>query len=414
MKLWKKTLIAVLVIFALLFSVVYILVEVKGKELLVERLESALNKKVNIGYLGLKMPLALEIKELEIEGLVNIDYIDISPHLFGLLSGKIILNKIMVYRPEVNWTVGLPADMKINGESKDVKIDQALAQTREILGSPRAEFKRFPRIIIKYLRIEDGTLNLIDQAISQTGVKITLKEILVDVNNSYLFPESAVTNFQLTAKIPWQEDPSEGIVYTSGWVNLYRKEMQARLEIEGIDGISLYPYYSKWVDLENSRIERARLNFFSDIQGMDNEVIAQCRLELTDIKFKPRSPDQPEHKAEKIATAILGLFRAINQGRIVLNFTIKTKMDKPEFSIDNISQAVEETISRAISSNKIKIEDVAILPAKFFKGMTKGTTEATKAIINGALSVGKSILDALKTEEEPTKVDSGQEKLFSE
>jgi hypothetical protein len=382
--------------------------------LLTQKLEDALNKKVKIGYLGLKMPLALEIKDLEIDELVNIDYVYISPHLFGLLSGKIILNKIMVLRPEVNWAVGLPTDITLEKQSEDIEIDEALAQTRAILGSPRSGFKHPPKIIIKYLRIEDGTVNFTDQAVSESGVKITLNEILLDVNNSYLFPKSAVTNFQLTAKIPWQEDSGAGIVYTSGWVNLYRKEMQARLEIEGIDGLSLYPYYSKWVDLENSRIEEAKLNFFSDIQGINNEVVAQCRLELTDIKFRPRPPDQPEHKAEKIATAVLGIFRALNQGRIVLNFTIKTKMDKPEFDFGNISQAVEETISSAISSGKIKIENVAILPAKFFESMTKGTTEATKAIINGALSVGKSLLDALKTEEEPAKVDSEQQKLFAE
>ncbi|MGD9015290.1 MAG: DUF748 domain-containing protein [Candidatus Omnitrophota bacterium] len=413
MKLWKNTLIVILIFLTLLFSAIYIWVKVKGREFMTERLERALNKKVNIGYLGLTMPLALEIREIEIEGLANIDYIYISPHLFGLLSGKIILNKVMVLRPEINWVVGLPTNLTVKKESEDAEIDEVLAQTREILGSPSLGFKQFPRIIIKYLRIEEASVNFTDKAVSETGVKLSLEEILVDVNNLYLFPKSAVTNFQLTAKIPWQEDSGKGIVYASGWVNLYRKEMQARLEIEDIDGISLYPYYSKWVDLENSRIERVRLNFFSDIQGMNNELIAQCRLELTDIKFKPRPPEQPEHKAEKIATAILGLFRALNQGRVVLNFTIKTKMDKPEFSIDNISQAVEETISRAINSEKIKIEDIAILPAKFFKGMTKGTTEATKAIINGALSVGKSLLDVLKTEDEP-RLNSEQDKLFAE
>ena len=210
----------------------------------------------------------------------------------------------------------------------------------------------------------------------------------------------------MTAEIPWQADSANGTVYATGWFDLYKKDMQARIEVEGIDGVYLHPYYSEWVDLENSRIKAAKLNFFSDILGKNNEVTANCRLELADIEFRPRPPEQSEHKAEKITTAILGLFRAMNQGRVVLNFVVKTSMDRPEFNFDSINQAVDKTISEGIQANKIKVEDMALLPAKFLKEITRGATEATKALINGTLSVGKNIMGALSTEEGTEKISN--------
>jgi len=413
MKFFKRILISALVLLVLLFSAAKIWVEIKGKALLAKKLEDALGREVSIGYLGLKMPLALEIEDLEVKGLANLDYLYASTDLFGLLRGKIVLNRVKVLRPKVNWEAGSFSETSVQDKPKDVKADKVMLQAREILSEPDSEVRNYPDIIIKYLSIEDGTVNFTDQAVSQSGFQVTLKEVFVDVDNLCLLPKSEITNFQLRAKIPWQEDAGEGIVYSSGWINLHRKDMQARLEIDGIDGIYLYPYYAKWVDLESSRIEQANLNFISDIQGKSNELVAKCRIELTDIKFRPRPPEEPEHKAEKIATVILGMFRALNQGRVVLSFTVRTNMDNPEFDFGNISRAVEETISTAIKSEKVKIEDVAMLPAKFLEGMARGTTGATKAIINGALAVGKSFLDALRIEEEAEE-EAQQEKLLKD
>jgi hypothetical protein len=413
MKPFKRILISVLVLLVLLFSAAKILFEIKGKVLLAKKLEDTLGREVSIGYLEFKMPLALEIEDLEVKGLANVDYLYASPDLFGLLRGRIVLNRLKVLRPKINWVAGSFSEGSVKENSKDIDADKVMVQAREIFNTSSSEVKDYPDIIIKYLSIEDGTVNFTDQAVSQSGLRITLKELFVDVDNLCLLPKSEVTNFQLRAKIPWEENSGEGIVYASGWINLHKKDMQARLEIDGIDGIYLYPYYTKWVDFENSRIEQANLSFISDIQGQNNELVAKCRIELTDIKFRPRPPEEAEHKAEKIATMVLGMFRALNQGRVVLSFTVRTRMDKPEFDFGNINRAVEETISTAIKSEKVKIEDVAMLPAKFLEGMAKGTTGATKAIINGALAVGKSFLDALKVEEEAEE-EVQQEELLKD
>ena len=417
MKILRKILIAVLVILILLFSAAYLFFIVKGKTVLTQKLEDALKSKISIGNLGIKIPLVLEIKDLSIGKLAKVDWIYVSPNLTALLGGKIVLNEVKFLRPEINWERRSPVPDASEKNLTDLNIEEALAQIKEILNSPKAKSKQKPQITIKYLGIKDGIVNFTDRAVSGAGIQIILKEVLVDVDNLYLFSKSSVpvTDFQLTAKIPWQKGASEGTVYASGEINLYKKDIQARLEVEGINGIALRPYYAEWVDLEKSRIEEARLNFISDIQGQNNEVVAKCRLELTDIKFKPRPAEQAEHKAEKIATMILGIFRALNQGKVVVNFTIRTKLDRPEFKFDRITSAVEKTITEAIESDKIKIKDVALFPGRLIGGVAKGTTDTTKAIIGGTLSAGKSltgtILEVLKTEEEP---EAQQESILGE
>ncbi|MFC1657851.1 DUF748 domain-containing protein [Candidatus Omnitrophota bacterium] len=413
MRILKIILTSLLAILIILLSTAYIFVSLKGRVLLTQQLEKALNKRVNIGYLGLKMPLGAEIRDLRIEGLTDIDYIYVSPHLFGLLSGKIILDRLIISGPKFDWVIESP-------ENKTAKINSQVRDKREILVkakaapvSPAAETHTLPPVIIKYLRIKDGVINLIDRTVPQPGLTISLKDILLDVDNLCLASQSAISNFQLMTKIPWQEGSAEGSIYASGWLNLYKRDMQARIEIENIDGVYLHPYYSQWVDLEGARIDKASLNFTSDIQGRDNEVVAQCRLELADIQFKPRPPEQPEQKAEKITTVILGMFRSLNQGKVVLNFTVRTKMDKPEFGVSDINQAVEDTLNRAMKSDKVSIEDVAALPAKLVGGVARGTTGATKAIVGGAFSVGKSLLDVFTLEQpEDEESQPAQEDLL--
>ena len=155
MKFFKRILISALVLLVLLFSAAKIWVEIKGKALLAKKLEDALGREVSIGYLGLKMPLALEIEDLEVKGLANLDYLYASTDLFGLLRGKIVLNRVKVLRPKVNWEAGSFSETSVQDKPKDVKADKVMLQAREILSEPDSEVRNYPDIIIKYLSIED-------------------------------------------------------------------------------------------------------------------------------------------------------------------------------------------------------------------------------------------------------------------
>lgn len=80
MKNWKKIFIGI-VILVISLSFVYAFLVIKIKFILAHKLESAFGRKVSIGQLKLKPPLNLELINLDVDGLVNIGYVYISPSI---------------------------------------------------------------------------------------------------------------------------------------------------------------------------------------------------------------------------------------------------------------------------------------------------------------------------------------------
>jgi len=246
--------------------------------------------------------------------------------------------------------------------------------------------------------ISGSTVNFTDRSVADKTIKVTVKDVNIEIENLKLpVRGSDITYFELTGRIPWQNKGEEGKIWFQGWINFFKKDMRAELKVEDIDGICLYPYYSNWVDLEKSRIQKANLNFFSEIIGLNNDVTADCHLELTRVEFKPRPEDQPQEKAQRIATAVIDIFKAINEGKIVLDFKFKTKMDSPEFGLKKIIKtAVEDKISQARKSEPFNPEQILKMPAKIIGDTISTATDLTKSVINGTMSVGRELKKAVE------------------
>jgi len=392
MRIWKRILFIFIFVIAFLFACVYAFLAFRGKSIITKAVAGLTQRNVSIGNFVLNPPLNLEVKKLNIEGLAKVDAISITPSIPYLLTGKIALNRISIVKPEIFFEKNPlpPGNLGI----------VSLAPKPAI--APTVKEKRPFRLIVKRLNIKDGRMNFIDRTVSPEGIKIAVQYINFNLTNLYLFPSSAIANFDLKGRIPWREGKEEGKIEAEGWLNFFKKDIQAALKIKDIDAIYLYPYYSQWVDLEKARIESASLNFSSNIQGLNNNVTADCRLELTNIVRKPRPPEEPKEKAEKITDAVLDIFKSLNQGNIVLDFTIKTKMDNPEFGFGNIKAAFEDKLARSRAGGNIKVQDVLMLPAKLIEGTIKSATDISKAVVDGTFAVGneikKSVEDSFKKE----------------
>ena len=368
----------------LIYGAAYIFLIFKGRILIIKQLTDITHRKVSVGYFDIAPPLSIEMKNLDIEGMAKVEAISVSPSILGFITGNFALNNIRIIKPEFTYEKTLPK----TAESPAVSSDNAISAAQP------SKIGRL-HMIIKKINIKDGRLEILDRTIGENGIKITIKDIYFNLDDLYLLPRSVITNFELKAKVPWQEAGEEGKIEAGGWINLFKKDMQATLKIEDIDGIALYPYYSKWVDLEKARIQKAKLNFTSEIQGLNNNVTANCHLELTDIVRRPLGTEESEQKASRIANAVMDIFKALNQGKIVLNFTIKTKMDRPEFGFGNIKMAFEERLTQGAKTKGINIEDILVLPAKLLQGTVKGATDLSRAVIDGTVAVGREIAKAI-------------------
>lgn len=392
MKNWNK-IFKVIAVSVIILTFAYAFLLFGGRFMLAAKLQSLLGRKVSIEKIILRPPLNLEIKGLDIAGLAKIDYIYISPSIPNLLTGKIALNKVRIVRPKITSERSLamaqpatvtPSVPLVQPASAQPKTDQPQEAAAPASASG-------PHVIIKSLKIRSGEIYLIDHTSDAKTVTVALKNLDVNIKNLYSYPVDIVADFQLSGRLPWQSGEPDGKISLEGWLNSYKRDMLANLEIKNIDAIAFYPYYSTWVDLEKARIEKAKLNFTSKIVGTDNNIAAQCHLELTDIVRKVRPPEEPQQKAEMLTDAVLDMFKAMDRGKVVLDFTLHTKMDQPQFSFENIKSAFEGKLMQARASAGLRAQDMLLLPGKMLQNGFKSGAEISKAVVDGVFALGNGL-----------------------
>ena len=386
MKNWKKIFIGIAVV-VISLNCVYAFLIIKAKFILADKLESAFGRKVSIGELKLKPPLNLELIDLDVEGLVNIGYIYISPSIPNLLAGKLALNKVRIVRPKISCERKLP--------SVSALTDNAVIPNKPEAQKPKEEApvpaKDNLKLVIKSLKVRSGEVDFLDHTADLRNVTVVIKNIDLNLTNLYTYPVDVVADFNLTGRLPWKSGEPDGKIFLEGWVNPYKKNMLANLKIEDIDAIAFYPYYSTWVNLEKARIDKAKLNFKSKIKGENNDIAAQCHLELADIVRKARAPEEPQQKAERLTDAVLDMFKAMNQGQVVLDFTLHTKMDRPQFGFGNIKSAFEGKLMQARTNSGLRPQDMLLWPGKMLQGGIKSGSDLTKAAVDGVFALGNGL-----------------------
>ncbi len=378
-----------------IYTLISLFLILQGRAYIRNKLEKFTQKKVAIETLRFIPPLTIDIKGLDIENTLKADSVVISGSITSIvtiLTGNIVLNELRIVKPEFMY-------------QRVPRAPQTVKPSSFLPFIPGSKSQRLPfRFVAKRIIIKDGSIDFIDNTAGPEGIKIAVKDINFKLNNIYIFPRSTVTNIELRGKIPWRENRPPGSIEADGWLNFAKRDMQLTFKIKDIDGVYLYPYYSNWVDLEKARIDRATLNFSSNIQGFNNNVTADCHLELADIVRKPLPPEHGEQKESKITNAVIGMFKALDQGKVVLDFTIRTKMDKPEFGFGNVKMAFENKISQGMKGNSVRIIDLLRLPSNIIQGVVRGTTDLSKSVIDGTFSVGqevkKSIEETFKREKD--------------
>ncbi len=365
----------------------HIFINTQGKTILQHQIQKSLGRKATIQSLSVHFPVNLNIKKLDINGLSRVENIYIKPSLVGFMLGKIILNELIITRPVVY--LERIADGKLSTPFLPPKISAFGAKQWM-----RSRTKIFSAV--RNLKLVDGEIKYVDKKITQEGLAITLKDLNIDIQNIFVLPYSIITRFQLKGILYWSGDSQQqGSISFSGWTDLHKKAGQAELRIADIDAIYLYPYYDKFVSLEQTNIEKARLHFSSNMTADNNNLTAECHLELGQLVFKEKQPaeQQPRFDESKVSQ-ILDIFKTSND-KILLDFVIKTRLDKPVFGLDNIRMAVDDRISRN-HKNGVRPQDILKVPGKFVTSAVEGTTEISKAFVSGITALGLEIKKAFE------------------
>lgn len=384
---------------AAIFTIAHIFLIFQGRAIVISQLQSLTKKQVSMERFNIHPLFKIEIRNLKINDIGTVDTISICPSILGFALGNLAFNKVELIKPDLTF--------KKFPKSHPGAIPEVIPEAEKSEHVPtlpgnvvvpiNQESMRRINLILKRVNIKNGTINFVDHSVGENPIKLTFKDLNFTLTNLSIIPHPSVTDFELSAKIPWLKGQEEGKINIDGWVNFFKRDMKAILSIHDIDGVYLYPYYSQWVDLDKAKIEKAKLDFDSNMTGLDNNLTAECHIELTDIVRKERAPEELSQREERVTTAVIDLFKTLDKGKIVLDFTIRTKMDKLEFGFGNIQLAFEEKIaSRQTRKKTDSLIDVLLLPAKLVEGTIKGATDISKAVIDGTFAISKELKDSVK------------------
>lgn len=383
----------------------------EGRKFVCEKLKEIFGREVTIGSIKTVFPMDVVIQDLKIEGVGSVrqaiawgGFTDIFNGNLNLAELRLIGADITVARPLRPKVEVLPVEtVPPAADAVPAPVVPAAPAQMPAIQPPPPVIQPPPSVIqqaartishavaIKRFTFSDSAIHFVDPNAGDTGINVSATHITGEVRNLQ-FPalSSVVTTFKLTGVIPWENLKEQGSIALNGWINLYEKDMRADLKVRDIDGLSFYPYYACWLNMDKAKVDRARLNFESQITGLKNDVVMDCHLEMAELTFKNHREGEAQQKEEKLTCAIVDIVRALNKGKVELDFKIKTTMDSPEFGGGVIKSAFDAKINQAIQSDYVRPRLVTV-PARIVGGTFQAAAELTRSLINGTVGLGRAV-----------------------
>lgn len=300
-KTWRNRLFIFVGVVLAFYAVMNAFLLFGGKNIIAKRINLISGKKTAIGLCFVRPPLVIVARNVKIEGLMKADDMSCSLSIFSLFYGKLVLNGLIFSKPEIYYEIRPKPDVNASNE-KDVSGEIASGPTVTKVDKPL-------QVVLRAIKIKQGKFDIIDYKSADIPIKISARD--VDINLD-------ISGLKLNARLPWNNAQQEGKIEAIGSFSPAKKEVTAKLYINNIDGAALYSYYSKWINLKEDGIRSARLDFTANINVVENNLEAACRLELSDIVHKS--------KAQTF----------IQQDRRVFTFNLASRFTVIELMIGNI------------------------------------------------------------------------------
>lgn len=335
----KKWIIAILVSILVILITGYLVVLIKGKAIVAAGLEKQLHRKVNIGSVELSLLLGLHIRNLKVENLAEIKDLAVKPSLLGFLIGKPAFDEIKLVRPKFRIE----------------RLPDGSFSISDLFKKKEKSNSKKPFLLAK-LVVRDGEITLVDRKVAYEGFVTKIEDIDIRISKVSFPPTSLVTKFKLGAVIPGREEQPKSRLTFQGWIDLLDKDMQADLNLKDLDLVNLEPYVGRY---GFSNMESGNLNITSDMEAKNNDLTAQCKLEINNLKFKPQETEGSLIPLSP-TKGVLDFLKGPGE-KIVMSFAIRTKLDNPKINFGQLATgvaatAMEKVITSGVSTILQKIE----------------------------------------------------------
>ncbi|MFC1703883.1 DUF748 domain-containing protein [Candidatus Omnitrophota bacterium] len=264
MKILLRIVVVLIVIIGLLLAAGYFFVKEKGRPLLVAQLEQALQRPVKIQAVSFSLPFSVKLDDIEIEDFVTADSLYIQPSIASLVSGRVVLSKAVLMKPQL--TLRRLSDGSWDIPRPPVAQGQDAPETMPISIN---------------LVITDGHIEFIDEYVDPQGFRCFLQNVDAKIDTELV---KLFTRFTMSAEICARQSQSKGKVALDGWLKFLNKDMKADITLSDIDGAYFGPYYQRFMG--DRPIKTAKINSQINLEAENNMIDGTCHLEINDILFE--------------------------------------------------------------------------------------------------------------------------------
>ncbi|MDD2703330.1 MAG: DUF748 domain-containing protein, partial [Candidatus Omnitrophica bacterium] len=140
---------------------------------------------------------------------------------------------------------------------------------------------------------------------------------------------------------------SSGVLTFSGRMDFVPKDMDGFLQVKDVEIVSFAPYYGKIIS--DKKLISGKLDFSSDIKAKNNDLTAVCHLELGQLVYAQEVLEGGLAGIPNVLPGALDFFTDAS-GKIVLDFSIKTKLDNPVLDPKVLQKTVMDAALKKLSN----------------------------------------------------------------
>lgn len=356
MKRAPKIIIWVIAVVAAVFVILNLTLPSLARKIITEQIEDNLKMKVSLGSVSITPPLSVNLVNLKIGDLFKADRISVTPNILGFFAGKIVLSGVTLINPVINIE-----------QSKEGKFN--IPQFEASKGQPS--------VYITDFSLRNGKIVFIDKKIEARGFKVILSKINADISKAVLPVTSLKANFKFSADLLKEDEAKIGDIVFSGWVNFTPKDMDAKLDLRDLDITYFSPYYGEF--LSRKKLLSAKLNTQTEFNSRDNNLNILTDFRLSNMIYAADGDSGPEAHSLSLAKNALDFFTD-QEGNLILEFEVNTKLDNPGLSIDelkkvilkaavkNIARQNPEDLIKKVTDNIEQFKDFGKEMKRIFKG----------------------------------------------
>ncbi|MDD3374442.1 MAG: AsmA family protein [Candidatus Omnitrophica bacterium] len=303
----KRLILIFFILFIILFGLLlggYFYLSANGKDIVIQKVEQQLNKKIVFDEIKVSFPLTLEIKNLKVEDIGSFEKITCSLNPVYFLLKQVYFPFVEIVNPNI----------EIHSKAKNSFSLPSFGENKKVLGEKGASQEQDSKnndfiIVMDRFVVRNGSFLFFNESEDEEKELFSLGKIDAMIHQVIFSQKKSLeTNFDITAKLTGFDGRfNEDDLKCYGWVDFLEKDMKAKLQISGMGG---------------------QVGLLADLLSEKNDLTVKGKMNLafTSKEIKKDSKTFEDFFVETLQSS---------GAHIDMKFDFKTKMD--DFQIGEVS-----------------------------------------------------------------------------